>query len=176
MSVGRFENVKGFDILIEAVSLIKDECVGWKFRIFGDGSEKERLSVLIDQKRLEGIVEIMPAVRDIENEYCNSSMYVLPSRRESFGMAILEAKSCGLPVVSFDCPSGPAEIVRNEVDGILVESGNVEALSQAILKLIKDPQLRQKYGQEAIKDVERFSPKSIFKIWEKLFTKLTKDQ
>jgi len=172
ISAGRLEKVKGFDILIEAVSLIKNECDDWEFRIFGDGVEKENLVTLIGKKNLEGIVKMMPAVRDIENEYCNSSIYVLPSRQESFGLVLLEAKSCGLPVISFDCPNGPADIVRDGVDGILVENGNVEALAQAILKLIKDPYMIKKYGQESAKDIERFSPKCIFEMWETLFNEL----
>jgi len=176
MSAGRLEKVKGFDILIEAVSLIKDKCADWKFRVFGEGNEKDSLIRLIVQKNMEDIFEIMPVTKDIEKEYCNSSIYALSSRKESFGLVLLEAKSCGLPVVSFNCPNGPAGIVRDGIDGILVENGNIEALSNAILKLIEDPQLRRQYGQEAVKDVERFSPKRIFDMWEELFTGLIKER
>ncbi|MCL2181940.1 MAG: glycosyltransferase family 4 protein [Chitinispirillia bacterium] len=174
ISAGRLEKIKGFDILIKAVSLIKGECAGWKFKIFGEGSERERLLRLIVENRLEDTVEILPASRDIENEYFNSGIYVLPSRMESFGMVLLEAKSCGLPVVSFDCPNGPAGIVRDGVDGVLVENGNVSALAQALLKLIKEPDIREKYGCEAAKDIERFSSKCIFEMWEELLTGLTR--
>jgi len=175
MSAGRFEKIKRFDVLIEAVSLIKDQCPGWKFKIFGEGSEQKPLTDLIAGKRLEGIVELVPTVSDIEKEYCNSSIYAMSSKTEAFPMVLLEAKSCGLPVVSFDCPNGPLEIIRNGIDGLLVENGNVEALAQGMLKLIKDPLLRHKYGREAAKDaIERFSPKHIFEMWEKLFDELKK--
>ncbi|MCL1947130.1 MAG: glycosyltransferase family 4 protein [Chitinivibrionia bacterium] len=176
MSAGRFHKVKGFDLLIESVSLIKDKCADWKFKIFGDGDEKENLVKMVVQKNLENIIEIMPATKNIEKEYCKSSIYVLSSRHEPFGLVLLEAKSCGLPIVSFDCPNGPAEIIRDGIDGILVKNGDVEALSQAILKLIENPRLRRQYGQEAIKDVERFSPKRVFEMWEKLFADLIKER
>ena len=172
MSAGRLQKVKGFDVLIESISLIKDNCGDWKFRIFGEGSEKEFLMHLIEKKGLENFVEIMPITQNIEKEYCNSSIYVLSSKKESFGLVLLEAKSCGLPIVSFDCPNGPAEIVRNGIDGTLVENGNVKALSQAILKLIENPDLRKKYGQEAVKDIGRFSQKHVFEMWENLFKEL----
>jgi glycosyltransferase involved in cell wall biosynthesis len=176
ISAGRMEKVKGFDILIEAVSLIRDECVGWKFKVFGDGSEKERLIALAGEKGLEGLVEILPSAGDIESEYRNSSIYALPSRTESFGLVLLEAMSCGLPVAAFDCPHGPAEIVRDGIDGLLAENGSAAALAQALLKLIKAPRLRERYGRAAAKRAAAFVPERVFEMWEKLFDKLAKER
>jgi glycosyltransferase involved in cell wall biosynthesis len=177
ISAGRLHKVKGFDLLIEAVALIKNECDGWIFRIFGEGEEYEDLIGRVKGKKLEKIVEICPKTDNIEREYCCSGFYVLSSRKESFGLALIEAKSCGLPVVSFNCPEGPAGIVRNGVDGILVENGNTEALSRAILTMMKNSRMRKEYGRKAAEDAaKRFSPKNIFEMWEKLFAEQARGQ
>jgi glycosyltransferase involved in cell wall biosynthesis len=172
ISAGRLHKDKGFDLLIEAVYSAKDKFGGWIFKIFGEGEERENLLKRIEEKDLSKIIEICPKTDNIEREYCNASIYVLPSREESFALVLAEAKSCGLPVVSFDCPNGPAYIVRDGIDGILVENGNTEALAQAALKLIENPQLRKQYGQEAVKDLDRFSPEVIFEKWDQLFKEI----
>jgi glycosyltransferase involved in cell wall biosynthesis len=143
------------------------------FRIFWEGEEYEDLVRLVREKKLEGIIEICPKTDNAEREYRGAGFYVLSSRRDTFPLVLLEAKSCGLPVVSFNCPEGPAHIVQDGVDGILVEDGNVKALSQAILKMIEEPETRKRYGREAAEDaLRRFSPESVFEMWEELFAGL----
>ena len=173
LSVGRLDYQKGFERLIEAISLIKEKCGGWQVKIIGDdGKDKEKLLEQIKKNGLEQTITILPPTDKIEDEYYNAGIYVMSSRYEGFPMVLIEAKSCGLPVVSFDCPDGPAEIIQNNVDGFLVEEGDVEALSQAILKLIEDEDLRKKFGQEAVKNVRRFSPDNVFEMWDNLFEEL----
>jgi glycosyltransferase involved in cell wall biosynthesis len=174
--IGRYTYQKNFENIIEAMSLIKDKCVGWRVRIIGDGEDKGKLQSLIKEKRLEEIVFLVPPTDNIEEEYLNSSIFVMCSRSEGLPMVMIEAKSCGLPVVSFDCPTGPADIIRDGIDGILVGNGNIKALAEAVLKLIENQDLRKRFGQEAIKDRERFSPAKIFEMWESLFKELKKDE
>ena len=174
--IGRYTYPKNFENIIEAIALIKKKCSEWQIRIVGDGEDKEKLLTLITEKKLEEIIFLVPPTDNIEEEYLNSSIFVLCSSSEGLPMVLIEAKSCGLPVVSFDCPTGPADIVRNNIDGILVENGNIIALSKAVLKLIENPDLRKRFGQEAVKDIDRFSPARIFQMWESLFKELKKDE
>jgi glycosyltransferase involved in cell wall biosynthesis len=170
--IGRYSYQKNFESIIEAIFLIKEKCYGWQIRIVGDGEDKEKLQALITEKKLENVIFLIPPTSKIEDEYCNASIYAMSSRFEGLPMVLIEAKSCGLPIISFDCPEGPADIVRDGIDGILVENGNIKALSEAILKLVENPDLRKQFGQEALKDIDRFSPKRIFDMWEVLFKEL----
>jgi glycosyltransferase involved in cell wall biosynthesis len=172
LSVGRFSYQKGFDLLIEALSLIREQCNGWKLKIIGNGEDNEKLNNLIKEEKLETLIFLIPPTNNIEDEYYNASIYVMSSRYDPFGLVLIEAKSCGLPVVSFDCPYGPADIIRNGIDGFLVERNDVEELSQAILKLIKDENLRKQLGDEAVKDIDRFKPEYIGILWDELFIEL----
>ena len=172
LSIGRLGYQKGFERLIEAVSLIKEKCGGWQVKIIGSGEDKEKLLRRIKETGLEQIITILPPTNKIEDEYYNSSIYVMSSRFEGLPMVLIEAKSYGLPIVSFDCPEGPSDIVRDGIDGFLVEKDNVELLSQAMLKLIEDHGLRKSFGNEAVKDIDRFKPERVSALWDKLFNGL----
>jgi glycosyltransferase involved in cell wall biosynthesis len=172
LAVGRLTYQKGFERLVEAIALIKEKCCGWQVRIIGDGEDKVRLLKQIKECDLENTVTILPPTKNIESEYCNASIYVMSSRYEGFGLVLIEAKAYGLPIISFDCTEGPAEIIRNGIDGFLIEKDNIELLSQAILKLMEDEELRKKFGKEATKDIDRFKPEHIGIMWDKLFTNL----
>jgi len=172
LAIGRFTYQKGFERLIEAIAMIKENCLDWQVRIVGNGENKDKLQKQITDCGLEKTIKIISPTNKIEDEYCSAGFYVMSSRYEGLPMVLIEAKSCGLPIVSFDCPEGPADIIQNDTDGILIEKNNVKALSQAILKMIENPQLRKRYGQEAVKDIERFLPENIFNKWDNLFEKL----
>ena len=101
-----------------------------------------------------------------------SSIFVLSSRFEGFGLVLAEAMSCGLPCISFDCPYGPRDIITNEEDGILVENGNIMALAKALKRLMADENLRQSMGEKAIINVARYDSSSIMNRWEELFSSL----
>ena len=114
----------------------------------------------------------MEATPKIVDEFAKSSIYVMSSRFEGFGLVLAEAMACGLPCVSFDCPYGPRDIITDKEDGYLVENGNIEALSKAIKQLIADEKLRQSMGEKAIINVTRYNSSNIMNRWEELFTSL----
>ena len=110
---------------------------------------------------------------DIIRNYCRSSIFVLSSRYEGFGMVITEAMSCGVPPVSFTCPCGPRDIIDDGKNGLLVENGNIEMLAEKICYLIENDEIRRKMGQQARFDVERFKIEQIAEQWKQLFESLT---
>lgn len=169
IAVGRYVYQKGFDLLLQAWAKIEKQCSDWELVVFGDGNREpyeQQLNELgIDRSRCH----LNGTIADIQKEYVNSSVFVFSSRFEGFGMVLVEAMACGLPVVSFACPCGPRDIVRHEEDGLLVENGNVEALSDSLIRLMGDDDLRHRMAANGIKNVQRFSIGSIAECWKQLF-------
>ncbi|GHT76248.1 glycosyl transferase [Bacteroidia bacterium] len=174
ISVGRLTTQKGFDRLIEAFSLVNKEFPDWRLDIFGAGEDEQKLREIIEACHLEKAVSINSPVKEIIKEYLDSSVYVMSSRYEGFPMVLLEAMSCGLPCVAFDCPHGPSEIITNGIDGFLVENGNLTQLAEKIKTLIADTELRKEMGQNAKKNILRFAPEAIMKQWDMLFNEVMK--
>jgi glycosyltransferase involved in cell wall biosynthesis len=173
IAVGRLERVKGFDLLIQAFSMVAARSPEWSLAIFGEGSERGALEFLISRLGLDGRVELRKPVTDVSAELARSDLFVLSSRYEGFPNALLEAMAMGLPVVSFDCPFGPRDIVRHEVDGILVKEGDVEALAKAMLGLIENAELGAMLGREARKVTSRFDQGKVMGQWERLLESVT---
>lgn len=168
IAAGRLVPQKGFDILIEAFKLVNEKHPDWKLKIFGSGKDKSSLEKQIQENRLYNHVFLMGPTKDMELELVKSSIYALSSRFEGFGMVIVEAMQCGVPVVSFDCPKGPGEIIKNGEDGILVENGNVEKFAEALIELIEDEEKMKRYGDAAINNVKRYEINNIGALWEQL--------
>lgn len=175
IAAGRLTEQKGFDLLIKSFSKVVEKHPDWKLKIFGIGSEKNNLLSLILKEDLYNNVFLMGATDNIQKELVRSSIYVLSSRFEGFGMVIVEAMQCGLPVVSFDCPKGPSEIIKSGVDGILVENGNIEMLASSINYLIENPNILLKMGKQALVNVDRYSTRNIGEKWESLFDDIQKN-
>jgi len=174
LTVGRLVKQKGLDILIDIVSEIRDNCDGWQFRIVGNGEEELNLKEQVKKLKLNDLVKIIPATNEIIEEYLNASIFVMPSRYEGFGLVLVEAMTCGVPAISFNCPDGPADIIINNMDGFLIENGNKKVFSEALLNLMYDEDLRKNFGKQAAKDIQRFSPDKVFKMWDDLFEELEK--
>ncbi|MER6090141.1 glycosyltransferase family 4 protein [Streptomyces bluensis] len=172
VAAGRLAPVKRYDLLIKAFDTVRAQRPDWRLRIYGGGRQKDQLRELVDRLGLYNHVYLMGPAHPIEPEWAKGSIAAVTSSMESFGMTIVEAMRCGLPVVSTNCPHGPGEIIDNGVDGRLVESGNVQAIAQGLLELINDDALRQQMAHAALTDSERFDPSRIAERHESLFSAL----
>ena len=169
IAVGRYVYQKGFDQLLQAWATIERQYPEWQLVVFGDGNrtpyEQQMKELGIDDNRCH----LYGPTTDIQQEYVNSSLFAFSSRFEGFGMVLVEAMACGLPVVSFDCPCGPKDIVKDGEDGILVENGNIKLFASSLSKLMSDEALRQSMSKAALKNVQRFSMEQIAEQWRNIF-------
>ena len=172
VAVARYSHEKGIDLLLKAWAETEKGCSDWRLDVYGDGDTKpyEQLidSLGIDRSRCS----LHGRTNNVEQEYVNSSLFVLSSRFEGFGMVLIEAMACGLPVVAFDCPWGPRSIILDGVDGLLAENNNPEALSSCILKVINNPKSCLLMAGNAINNVKRFRLENITQQWNQLFRDL----
>ena len=169
VAVARYSHEKGIDLLLKAWSIVEKRVRDWRLEVYGDGN-RTPYNQLIEELRIDNSRCVLHGRTDnVEAEYVNSSIFVLSSRFEGFGMVLTEAMACGLPVVSFDCPWGPRSIIANGDDGLLVENGNVEALADSLTRLIDDADLRQRVAARGVKNVQRFRVDYIAECWKELF-------
>lgn len=169
IAVGRYFDEKGYDMLLRAWAIVEKECKEWELDIYGDGNkayyEKLSSSLDLDKKRFR----LNASVSDVQGEYLDSSLFVCTSRFEGFGMGIIEAMACGLPVVAFDCLWGPRSIISNGEDGVLVENGHVKKFAEAIIGLLNSPEKLLTMGHHARINVCRFNIDDIALKWKQLF-------
>lgn len=169
MAVGRYVYQKGFDLLLQAWAKIENKHSDWELVVYGMG-DRDPYEQIIDDLRIDrSRCHLYGSTPDIKKEYLNSSLFVFSSRFEGFGMVLIEAMACGLPVVSFDCPCGPKDIVRHDEDGLLVPSGNADSLADALHRLMSDDDLRKDMASKAIINVRRFQLNEIAQRWKTLF-------
>jgi glycosyltransferase involved in cell wall biosynthesis len=168
VAAGRLTPQKGFDLLIAAFDRVAREAPGWTLRIFGSGVQRDELRALIEERGLTERVLLMGRTERLGEELSKASIFALSSRYEGFGMVIVEAMSKGVPVVSFDCPRGPSEIIHDGEDGLLVPNRDVEAFASALLRLIDDEPLRRRMGTAALQTASRYRQEIIGEEWERL--------
>ncbi|WP_248966252.1 glycosyltransferase family 4 protein [Sphaerisporangium perillae] len=171
-AAGRLVRGKRFDLLIEAFAEITAKHPDWRLRIYGGGTQQDRLQQLIDRTGLTGRAALMGPHSPIEAEFAKASIVAVSSDAESFGMTIVEAMRCGVPVVSTNCPLGPAEIIHDGVDGRLVPVGDPHALAGALLDLIDDEPARRRMGAAALARARRYDPPAIARRYGELFAEL----
>lgn len=169
IAVGRYVYQKGFDLLLQAWARAEKLHPDWQLAIFGDGDR----TPYQQQAALLGLspqrCHLNGPTSNIQQEYANSSLFVFSSRFEGFGMVLVEAMACGLPVISFACPCGPKDIVKHGEDGLLVENGNVEALAVALSQLMSNEALRRSMSVAAQGNVQRFGMQQIAERWRAVF-------
>ena len=172
IAVGRYVYQKGFDLLLQAWAKMENQHSDWELVVYGMG-DRDPYEQIIDDLRIDrSRCHLYGSTPDIKKEYLNSSLFVFSSRFEGFGMVLIEAMACGLPVVSFDCPCGPKDIVRHDEDGMLVPSGDTDSLADAMHKLMSDDDLRKDMASKAIINVRRFQLDEIAQRWKTLFNSL----
>ncbi|MEU6845186.1 glycosyltransferase family 4 protein [Streptomyces sp. NPDC046716] len=171
-AAGRLAPGKRYDLLLEAFTAVAAKEPGWELRIYGGGGQEERLRDLVAGLGLTGRARLMGAVSPIEPEFARASLVVSASDAESFGMTLVEAMRCGVPVVSTDAPLGPGEIITDGHDGRLVPVGDARALAEAMVDLIEDDTLRKAMGTAALESAHRYDPEPIVARYGLLFTQL----
>ncbi|MYX52568.1 glycosyltransferase family 4 protein, partial [Streptomyces sp. SID8385] len=172
VAAGRLVPVKRYELLIRAFARVHALHPEWSLDICGDGERRAALAELVDELGLTGHVRLRGAVNPMEEAWTGGSVAAVTSRWESFGMTVVEAMRCGVPVVAVDCPHGPREIITDGVDGLLVRSAGPDALAEALLSLVGDENLRHSMGRAALASAARYSPAAVAERCSDLFTSL----
>jgi glycosyltransferase involved in cell wall biosynthesis len=172
LAVGRLSEEKGFDLLIEAFAQVAPQYPDWHLVILGEGPLRLALDAQIRRAGLKTRITLAGRAGNVGHWYDAADLFVMSSRFEGFPNTLVEALAHGLPAVSFDCDTGPSDIIRHEVDGLLVPNGNVAALASALARLMGDETLRRQFAARAIDARERFSMEKIAGLWEALFDEL----
>lgn len=172
VAAGRYTRQKGFDLLVPAFEQVARKHPDWQLRVYGGGPLHDSLRRQVRDLGLHNHVLLMGRTDQLADEFARSSLYVLSSRFEGFPMVLLEAIAVGLPVVSFDCPRGPSDLITDGVDGTLVPFGDVDALAAAILDLIENPDKRRAYSDAALKTARTYEIDVIGQAWRRVFGEL----
>lgn len=167
MACGRLAEQKGFDLLLEAWKEVEQQIPGWKLEIVGDGFMRKQLEGLIDNYNLKHVT-ISPFTSEVKAKYAEAGIFIFSSRYEGLGLVLLEAESMSLPLVSFDCPCGPREIIRHGYNGYLAEPENPQDLAEKLIAVMKDDALREQMGRNAFEASRQFCTDNIMNQWEKL--------
>ncbi len=174
IAIGRLEYQKGFDLLIRCWRIVADKHPDWKLNIYGDGTQRKLLANLINQENLNDTVFLRGNTSDIFGKIIESSIHVCSSRYEGQSLVIMETALCGVPSVAFDCIAGPAELIENGTNGILVNRvGDINRLAAEICKLIEDDALRMQMSKKAHIMSDRFSINNIMAKWDFFLKELT---
>jgi glycosyltransferase involved in cell wall biosynthesis len=172
ISVGRIEYQKGYDRLTDIWKLVNRRFPDWKMIVIGEGKNLAYIQKQITNAKLDHVIIIKPPTHEIVKELINSSIYLMTSRYEGFPMILIEAMACGLPVVSFDCPCGPSEIISEYEDGFLINNNDIESMVSKLYLLMENEELRRKMSLAAYKNIKRYSKEEIMRKWMALFNEL----
>ena len=172
VSIGRYAYDKGNDLLLRAWAIIENQAPDWTLDVYGNGDrvsyQQQLVELGIDQQRCH----LYGPTTDVKKAYLNSSLFVLPSRFEGFGLVLIEAMACGVPVIAFDCENGPRSIINHGASGFLIPPFDVEAMADKILLLMRDDTLRKAMGFKAQKAACQYDIDTVGKLWKQLFDEL----
>ena len=172
LGVGRLVKNKGFDRLLEAFTSLAHKHENWDLVILGEGAERAALESQVQAANLDGRVALPGRSGNVGEWYERADLYVMCSHFEGFPNTLAEAMAYGLPTVSFDCNTGPRDIIRHEIDGLLVPPGDLAGLAAALDRLMGDVDLRTRFAARALEVRTRFSIERIAGMWEELFVEL----
>ena len=170
VTAGRISPVKGFDQLIKAWKIVHSKVPEWELHIYGEdyvGTRKE-LEILIKENNLDQVIYFKGSSSNMTKTFEDYSLYALSSVTECFPMVLLESLAVGLPIVSFDCPNGPRNIISDKEDGLLAENQNLADLAKKILLLIQNQHQRKLFGKNAKQNSLQFSTSVVMKQWVNL--------
>ena len=172
ISIGRYAYDKGNDLLLQAWAIIEKQNPDWTLDFYGNGNrepyQKQMVELGVDQQRCH----LFGPVADVKKEYLSSSVFVLPSRFEGFGLVIIEAMACGVPVVAFDCENGPRSIITDGENGFLIPPFDISLFAEKVMLLMKDQELRFRMGTNAQKTASQYEIDRIGQQWKRLFDEL----
>lgn len=172
VTIGRYSYEKGYDLLLRVWSIVEKKCTDWQLDVFAMGDPTPYVKIMdelsIDKKRCH----LNSSVVDVESEYINSSILVQPSRTEGFGLVLVEAMACGLPVISFDCENGPRSIINEGEDGFLISPLDVESFADRLVQLMNDDKLRKVIGENGQRKSQFYRIDSVGRQWKQLFDEL----
>lgn len=173
VTAGRLVAEKRFDHLVEAFGMVADRIPDWRLRIFGSGPQRHQLLALSEQLGLYDRVELPGVSSDMPSQWGQAALCALTSRGpEGLPLVLQEALAAGVPLVSYDCPSGPRDLVEHGTNGLLVPSGSVEGMAEALLRLAQDDELRRTMGRAALASAGRYDSAMITATWEDLFARV----
>lgn len=173
VSIGRYAYEKGNDLLLRAWAKVEKQCQDWTLDIYGQGNQNPYRELMKELGIDESRCRLYGSITDVNNIYQGSSLFTLPSRFEGFGLVIIEAMACGVPVITFDCENGPRNIITNNQDGILVKPFYIDEYADSLLRLIQDDELRSQMGKCAHESSKRYLIEDIAQKWKDLFDEIT---
>lgn len=172
LSIGRLTEQKGFDMLVDVANNILPNREGWKWIILGEGEDRAILEKKINMYGLEDKVILKGNVLNVEDYYKNASIFVSTSRYEGLPLVLLEGKSYGLPLVSFNCKTGPSEIINDNYNGYLVNCFDIDDMSIKLNLLIDDKNLRKDFSNKSVYGIDKFEISHIINKWERIISDL----
>ena len=170
IAVGRLDEQKNFLELIDIWSYVVGKNNQWKLKIYGDGKQKEELLNKIKNKGMDDFITLMGRVEDMDSAYNKADICLMTSVFEGLPLALLEAKSHCLPAIAYDCPTGPAEIINNGVDGYLIEMHNKDEFAEKVLYLINNDERLLSFSNQCSKSMQEYKFEKIVKDWGELIS------
>ena len=172
VTIGRYSYEKGYDFLLRIWALVEKKYPDWQLNVYGMGDPTPYVKLMdelsVDPRRCH----LNSSLVDVESEYLRSSILVQPSRTEGFGLVLVEAMACGLPVVAFDCENGPRSLITDGEDGFLIPPYDVELFADRLMRLMDDEKLRTKMGEKGLMKSQQYHISKIASQWEQLFDEL----
>ena len=172
ISVGRLVYIKNFKALINSFKSVSEKYPDWRLDIYGDGPERSSLQRQIEHEGLEGRVFLKGITDNIQKEFCESSIFAISSLSEGLPMVLIEAMECGLPLVAYDCPTGPSDIIADGENGYLVALHDEKMMTKRLCTLIENQELRERMGRRAREMAGAYQIEPIIDRWMQLFRNL----